>query len=98
MSASHQHRSASGERGDYASGTSPRRLPGHLVPIRVQPDRPPRPLTRGQAAQLLGRHARTIDRWSRLNLLRTIDLGGTVRIPADEAQRLLSSAASRGSA
>jgi hypothetical protein len=45
-----------------------------------------------------GRHARTVDRWARLNLLRTIDLGGTVRIPADEAQRLLTTAASRSSA
>lgn len=98
MSASHQHRSGSGERGDHVRGTSPSRLPGHLVPIRVEPARPPRPLTRGQAAHLLGRHARTIDRWSRLNVLRTIDLGGTVRIPADEAQRLLSAWESGSSA
>lgn len=76
----------------------PSRLPAHLVPIRVEPTRPPRPLTRQQTAELLGRHARTLDRWARLNLLRTIDLGGTVRIPADEAHRLLTTAASRGSA
>lgn len=48
----------------------PARLPAHLVPIRVEPTRPPRPLTRQQAAELLGRHARTLDRWARLNLLR----------------------------
>ncbi len=65
------------------------RLPTHLAPIRVQRDRPPQPLTRDQAARLLGRHARTLDRWARLGQLRTIDLGGTVRIPADEARRLL---------
>ena len=73
----------------------PARLPAHLVPIRVEPTRPPRPLTREQAAALLGRHARTLDRWARCDLLRTIDLGGTVRIPADEAHRLLTAAAAR---
>ena len=93
MSASHQHRSSSGVRRDGTRGSSPSRLPGHLVALRVEPGRAPRPLTREQAAQLLGRHARTIDRWARLNLLRTIDLGGTVRIPAEEAQRLLTTAA-----
>jgi hypothetical protein len=49
---------------------SPSRLPAHLVPVRVEPVRPPRPLTRQQAAELLGRHAGTLDRWARLNLLR----------------------------
>lgn len=67
-------------------------LPAHLAPIRVQPERPPRPLTRDQAAWVLGRHARTLDRWARLGLVRRIDLGGTVRIAADEVQRLLSDA------
>ena len=89
---------SSGERGTDARCSSPPRLPAHLVPIRVEPARPPRPPTRAQAAQLLGRHARTVDRWARLHLLRTIDLGGTVRIAADEAQRLLTTAASRSSA
>lgn len=49
---------------------SPARLPAHLVPIRVERTRPPRPLTRQQAAELLGRHATTLDRWARLSLLR----------------------------
>lgn len=65
------------------------RLPAHLAPIRVSANRPPRPLTRDEAATVLGRHARTLDRWARLGLLRAIDLGGTIRVPADEAERLL---------
>src|SRR5215218_4809837 len=64
-------------------------LPAHLAPIRVEPHRPPRPLTRAQAARTLRRHARTLDRWARLGLLRTIEIAGTVRVPADEAERLL---------
>lgn len=63
-------------------------LPAHLVPIHVLADRPPRPFTRGQAAATLGLHPRTIDRWARRGRLRVIDLGGTVRIPAEEASRL----------
>jgi excisionase family DNA binding protein len=66
------------------------RLPAHLAPIRVLIERPTRPLTREQAARVLGLHTRTLDRWARRGRLLTIDLGGTVRIPADEAQRLLS--------
>jgi predicted site-specific integrase-resolvase len=65
------------------------RLPAHLSPIQVHPTRPPRPLTREQLARVLGRHPRTVDRWARLGLVRIIDLGGTVRVPADEAERLL---------
>ncbi len=76
-------------RADNAQRAPCTRLPAHLEPIRVQRARPPRPLTRDQAARLLGRHARTLDRWARLGQLHTIDLGGTVRIPADEARRLL---------
>jgi excisionase family DNA binding protein len=71
------------------SGSTARvRLPAHLEPITVQTERPARPLTREQAASALGRHARTLDRWARRGQLLAIDLGGTVRIPATEAQRL----------
>ncbi len=63
-------------------------LPAHLAPIRVLCERPPRPLTREEAAEQLGLHPRTIDRWARRGRLRLIDLGGTVRMPADEASRL----------
>ena len=69
--------------------------PVHLSPIRVDPDRPARPLTRAEAASALGRHARTLDRWTRLGLLRTIEIAGTVRIPADEAERLLRASVAR---
>lgn len=65
------------------------RLPAHLVAIQVRPDRAPRPLTRAQAARALGKHARTLDRWIRHGDLLAIDLGGTVRIPAEETERLL---------
>lgn len=68
--------------------TESRALPAHLVPIRVQPKRPPRLLTREQVAATLGLHPRTIDRWARRGRLRLIDLGGTVRIPAEEGSRL----------
>jgi excisionase family DNA binding protein len=64
------------------------RLPAHLTAIRVLGERPPRPLTREAAAEVLGVHPRTIDRWARRGRLRLIDLGGTVRMPADEANRL----------
>ena len=46
------------------------------------------PLTREQAADLLGVHPRTLDRWTRRGRLRAIDLGGTVRIPLAEANRV----------
>jgi hypothetical protein len=75
-----------------------RRLPAHLAPIRVDPRRPPRPLTRAEAARALRRHARTLDRWARLGLLRTIEISGTVRIPAEEAERLLRAGAPRSGA
>jgi len=39
-------------------------LPAHLAPIRVLSERPPRPLTREEAAEELGLHPRTIDRWA----------------------------------
>jgi excisionase family DNA binding protein len=61
-------------------------LPAHLVPITVTEPRPPRPLTRYQAAELLGLHARTLDRWIRRGRLRAIDLGGTLRIAAADAE------------
>lgn len=60
------------------------RLPAHLAPIRVVSDRPPRPLTREQAAELLGLHPRTLDRWVHRGRLHVIDLRGTVRIPVTE--------------
>jgi excisionase family DNA binding protein len=63
------------------------------VPINVQHDRPPRPLTREQAADLLGLHPRTLDRWVRRGRLGVIDLGGTVRVPMAEADRARSIAA-----
>jgi excisionase family DNA binding protein len=63
------------------------RLPAHLVPIIVTEPRPPRPLTRHQAAAMLGLHARTLDRWIRRGRLRAIDLGGTLRIAAADAER-----------
>jgi excisionase family DNA binding protein len=66
----------------------PPRLPAQLVPIHVTSQRPPRPLTREEAAAALGLHPRTVDRWARRGRLRVIDLGGTVRIPAEEASRL----------
>ena len=71
------------------------RLPAHLAPIRVLIARPARPLTREQAARVLGLHTRTLDRWARRGRLLTIDLGGTVRIPAVETRRLQSIAAPR---
>jgi excisionase family DNA binding protein len=73
------------------------RLPAHLAPIRVLVERPARPLTREQAARVLGLHPRTLDRWARRGRLRTIDLGGTVRIPVLETRRLRSIAARRRS-
>jgi excisionase family DNA binding protein len=63
-------------------------LPAHLVPITVERVRPPRPLTRKQAANALGVHPRTVDRWVRRGRLRAVDLGGTVRIPAAETSRV----------
>jgi excisionase family DNA binding protein len=69
------------------------RLPAHLVPISVQHERPPRPLTREQAAALLGLHPRTLDRWIRRERLRVFNLGGTVRVPVAEANRVQSIAA-----
>ena len=66
------------------------RLPDHLVPIIVERERPPRPLTREQAAHALGLHPRTLDRWVRRGRLRAIDLGGIVRIPAAEVSRVQS--------
>jgi excisionase family DNA binding protein len=72
--------------------TARARLPAHLAPIKVQTERPARPLTRKQAASSLGFHARTLDRWARRGQLRTIDLGGTIRIPAAETRRLQSTA------
>jgi excisionase family DNA binding protein len=71
------------------------RLPAHVTPITVLMERPARPLTREQAARVLGLHARTLDRWARRGRLLTIDLGGTVRIPAAEMRRLQSIAALR---
>ena len=71
------------------------RLPDHLAPIEVEPTRGAQPLTREQAAELLGIHVRTLDRWARLERIRVIDLGGTVRIRPDEVQRLLSCPPSR---
>lgn len=71
------------------------RIPAHLAPITVLTERPARPLTREQAANSLGLHARTLDRWARCGKLRTIDLGGTLRIPAAEVRRLRSTAAVR---
>lgn len=64
------------------------RLPDHLAPIEVEPRSVAPPLTREQAAELLGVHPRTLDRWARLGWISVIDLGGTVRVRADEAQRL----------
>jgi excisionase family DNA binding protein len=64
------------------------RLPAHLVPINVERERPPRPLTREQAANALGLHPRTLDRWVRRGRVGAIDLGGTVRIPAAETARV----------
>jgi excisionase family DNA binding protein len=69
------------------------RLPAHLAAIRVEHCRPPRPLTREQAAELLGLHPRTLDRWVRRGRLGVIDLRGTVRIPVAEAARVSSIAA-----
>ena len=66
------------------------RLPAHLAPIRVEHDRPPRPLTREQAAELLGLHPRTVDRWVHRGRLHAIDLRGTVRIPVTEVARVRS--------
>jgi excisionase family DNA binding protein len=71
------------------------RLPDHLAAIHVERSREARPLTREQAAALLGIHPRTLDRWARLERIRVIDLGGTVRIRVDEAQRLLRDGRSR---
>jgi excisionase family DNA binding protein len=56
----------------------------------VVSDRPPRPLTREQAAELLGLHPRTLDRWVDRGRLRVIDLRGTVRIPVTELARVRS--------
>jgi excisionase family DNA binding protein len=66
------------------------RLPAHLVPIVVSEPRPPRPLTRHQAAALLGMHTRTLDRWIRRGRLPAIDLGGTLRIAGSDAERAAS--------
>ncbi|MCW3066440.1 MAG: Helix-turn-helix domain [Solirubrobacterales bacterium] len=77
-----------GAAADRRRSGRPPRLPAHLVPIHVSPERPPRPLTREEAAAALGLHPRTVDRWARRGRLRLIDLGGTVRVPADEATRL----------
>jgi excisionase family DNA binding protein len=73
-----------------SGATGRARLPAHLDPIIVETERPEAPLTREQAAQALGLHARTLDRWARHGQLLTIHLGGTVRIPAAEARRLQS--------
>jgi excisionase family DNA binding protein len=62
-------------------------LPVHLVPIIVVGPRPQPPLTRRQTAELLSLHPRSVDRWIRRGRLRTIDLGGTVRIAAADAER-----------
>lgn len=64
-------------------------LPAHLAAIHVEQSRAAQPLTREQAAELLGIHPRTLDRWAKLGRIRVIDLGGTVRIRVDEAQRLV---------
>ena len=61
-------------------------LPVHLVPIIVAEPRPPQPLTRRQTAELLSLHPRSVDRWIRRGRIRTIDLGGTVRIAAADAE------------
>jgi excisionase family DNA binding protein len=74
------------------------RLPAHLAPITVLIERPARPLTREQAARVLGLHPRTLDRWARRGRLLTIDLGGTVRIPVAETLRLQPIAAPRRTA
>lgn len=74
---------------------SPACLPDHLAPIHVDSRRDAQPLTRDQAAELLGIHPRTLDRWARLDRIRVIDLGGTVRIRVDEVQRLLPNRDSR---
>lgn len=74
---------------------SPVRLPDHLAPIEVEPRRVAPPLTREQAAELLGVHPRTLDRWARLGRISVIDLGGTVRVRVDEAQRLRCAPSSR---
>lgn len=74
-------------RASLAAARRPSSLPSHLAPITVQHDRPPPPLTREQAAELLGVHPRTLDRWARRGRIRAIDLGGTVRIPLAEANR-----------
>lgn len=74
---------------------SPVGLPAHLAAIQVERSRDAQPLTREQAAEQLGIHPRTLDRWARLERIRVIDLGGTVRIRVDEAQRLLRAARSR---
>ena len=66
------------------------RLPAHLVEIRVWSERPEPPLTRQQAARVLGLHPCTIDRWARRGRLQRIDLGGTVRFPAPDMRRLQS--------
>jgi excisionase family DNA binding protein len=63
-------------------------LPAQLSAITVATDRPPRPLTRAEAAAALGLHPRTLDRWLRRGRLRAIDLGGTVRIPVEETHRV----------
>lgn len=62
-------------------------LPAHLVPIIVAEPRPPQPLTRRQIAELLSLHPRSVDRWIRRGRIRTIDLGGTVRIAAADAEQ-----------
>jgi excisionase family DNA binding protein len=74
---------------DLGRSFKPVRLPAHLAPITVRVARPARPLTREQAARVVGVHPRTLDRWARLGWLRTIDLGGTVRIPSAETHRRL---------
>ena len=80
---------------DSVSNDEMDRIPAHLAPITVQVVRPARPLTRQQAAHVLGVHPRTLDRWARLGLVDTIDLGGTVRISSAETYQHLRSAARR---
>ena len=77
-------------RGAAIRRTDPVGLPSHLAAIRVVTQRPNGLLTREQAAQVLGIHARTLDRWARCGRVLTIDFGGTVRVPVTETRRLQS--------
>jgi excisionase family DNA binding protein len=63
-----------------------RGMPAHLVPIKVDAERPEPLLTREQAAAMVGIHPRTLDRWIERGRVRIIDLRGTVRVPASEAR------------